>query len=320
MKSAIQVVVVLVALAVLGSSAWGQVDVTGHGTAGQIPVWLGDHRIGNSVITQTTDGTVNVSGTASISLYVANTAENASGLLGEASAATGTNFGVQGISLSAQGFGVLGSSPNTGLGGFNQVCSSGSCTFTAGTAGVFATGTGGNLLAGYAGAAGGPTSSSSVVFRVDSSGAGYFDGGVNPGGADFAESVAVAHVPHRYEPGDLLVLDTSADRQLNLSSEPYSTLVAGIYSTKPGVLATTHKIDAPTSIGEVPLAIVGIVPCKASAENGPIQRGDLLVTSSRPGYAMKGTDRTRMLGAVVGKAMEPLTSGTGTIQVLVTLQ
>jgi hypothetical protein len=96
--------------------------------------------------------------------------------------------------------------------------------------------------------------------------------------------------------------------------------VAGIYSTKPGVLATTHKIDSPTSSANVPLAIMGIVPCKASVENGPIQRGDLLVTSSLPGYAMKGTDRSRMLGAVVGKAMEPLTSGTGMIQVLVTLQ
>jgi len=33
-----------------------------------------------------------------------------------------------------------------------------------------------------------------------------------------------------------------------------------------------------------------------------------------------GTDRSRMLGAVVGKALEPLHKGTGVIQVLVTLQ
>jgi hypothetical protein len=46
----------------------------------------------------------------------------------------------------------------------------------------------------------------------------------------------------------------------------------------------------------------------------------MLVASSRPGYAMKGTDRGRMLGAVVGKAMEPLAEGSGVIQVLVTLQ
>ena len=35
---------------------------------------------------------------------------------------------------------------------------------------------------------------------------------------------------------------------------------------------------------------------------------------------MKGTDRSRMLGAVVGKALEPLSEGKGVIQVLVTLQ
>jgi hypothetical protein len=68
------------------------------------------------------------------------------------------------------------------------------------------------------------------------------------------------------------------------------------------------------------MAIVGIVPCKVTAENGPIERGDLLVASSKPGRAMKGTDRNRMLGAVLGKALEPLASGEGVIQVLVTLQ
>ena len=158
------------------------------------------------------------------------------------------------------------------------------------------------------------------MFRVDDTGKGFFDGGTQTGGADFAESVAIAASANRYGPGDLLALDTTADRQLTLSTEPYSTLVAGIYSTKPGVLATPHKMDAPASVGEIPLAIVGIVPCKVSAENGSIQRGDLLVASSTPGYAMKGTDRNRMLGAVVGKAMEPLDKGTGVIQVLVTLQ
>jgi len=39
-----------------------------------------------------------------------------------------------------------------------------------------------------------------------------------------------------------------------------------------------------------------------------------------PGRAMKGTNRRQMLGAVVGKALEPLAKGTGVIQVLVTLQ
>ncbi len=75
----------------------------------------------------------------------------------------------------------------------------------------------------------------------------------------------------------------------------------------------------PPAGAETPLAIVGIVPTKVS-ENGPIQAGDLLVTSSRAGHAMKRTDRSRMLGAVIGKALEPLRDGTGVTLVLVTLQ
>jgi gentisate 1,2-dioxygenase len=114
-------------------------------------------------------------------------------------------------------------------------------------------------------------------------------------------------------------VDPRGKRQLTIASEPYSTLVAGIYSTKPGVLATPHKMSG-AAANEIPLAIVGIVPCRVSAENGSIEPGDLLVTSATSGHAMKGTDRARMLGAVVGKALEPLSEGKGVIQVLVTLQ
>ena len=54
--------------------------------------------------------------------------------------------------------------------------------------------------------------------------------------------------------------------------------------------------------------------------DGAIKAGDLLVTSSKAGYAMKGTNRKKMMGAVLGKALQPLPKGDGVIQVLVTLQ
>jgi hypothetical protein len=158
-------------------------------------------------------------------------------------------------------------------------------------------------------------------FRVDTNGVAYANGGFQSSGADFAESFAVRGKRSEYEPGDVLQIDTKAPRHLALSHHAYATLVAGIYSTKPGLLASPHTIDDPaTKLTEVPLAVIGVVPCKVSTENGPIRTGDLLVTSSRPGYAMRGTDRSRMLGAVVGKALEPLAKGIGLIQVLVTLQ
>lgn len=121
-----------------------------------------------------------------------------------------------------------------------------------------------------------------------------------------------------YEPGDVLVISGTDGADVEKSSTLYSTLVAGIYSTKPGYVGRRQRTKS--RAGEVPMAMVGIVPTKVSAENGPIHRGDLLVTSSTPGYAMKGTDRSRMLGAVMGKAMGTLESGKGVIEVLVTLQ
>src|SRR5207237_9550430 len=129
----------------------------------------------------------------------------------------------------------------------------------------------------------------------------FLHGATQTGRADLAESNAIAGPKTHYEPGDLLAVDSSANRQLTLTTQPYSTLVAGIYSTKPGVLASTHKMKSSESEKEIPLAVVGIVPCKASAENGPIEPGHCLVASSTPGRAMKGTDRQPKFGAVVGE-------------------
>jgi hypothetical protein len=179
--------------------------------------------------------------------------------------------------------------------------------------GVVVNASGGNLYLGM--------TNTTHKFRVDTNGVVYADGGFLASGADFAESVSVRGQRSEYEPGDVLEIDETADRNLSLSHHAYATTVAGIYSTKPGVLATAHTIDdAVVASTEVPLAVIGIVPCKVTSENGSIVRGDLLVASSRPGYAMKGTDRGRMLGAVVGKALEALPDGQGVIQVLVTLQ
>jgi hypothetical protein len=90
------------------------------------------------------------------------------------------------------------------------------------------------------------------VFRVDDTGKGFFDGGTQTGGADFAEAVRGERLA--YQPGDVLVVDQVAARRLMLSQRQYSTRVAGIYSTKPGVLATTHSIDEADALAkEIPL-------------------------------------------------------------------
>ncbi|MBI1741850.1 hypothetical protein HYR54_02160 [Candidatus Acetothermia bacterium] len=64
------------------------------------------------------------------------------------------------------------------------------------------------------------------------------------------------------------------------------------------------------------LALMGRVPVKATAENGPIHPGDLLVSASRPGYAMRCANVRECEGAIIGKALETLETGTGMIQML----
>jgi hypothetical protein len=137
-------------------------------------------------------------------------------------------------------------------------------------------------------------------------------------GGDYAESVDVTGERTKYEPGDVLVIDPKVPGKFLKSNEAYSTLVTGVYSTKPGTVG--RRQATAKSPDEVPMAMVGIVPIKVTAENGAIKTGDLLVASSTLGRAMKGTDRSKMLGAVIGKALGSLDSGTGVIEMVVTLQ
>jgi hypothetical protein len=265
-------------------SASGVIGVT-YGPQGSGVLGLAQHPDGESFGVSGDHGAVVGGGGAGVFGATQSTTGFSSGILGIAIGSTGLGAGVLGATHSPQG-----------------------------TGGIFRNEAGGNILLGVNGV------EDVNVFRVDGHGTVYANGGFRPFGADFAESVAVKGGTENYTPGDLLVIDASGERRLSLSQTPYSTLVAGIYSTRPGVVASTHRLDEALPKNEVPLAVVGIVPCKVTAENGPVVAGNLLVTSSTPGYAMKGTDLSRMLGAVVGKALEPLQNGTGVIQVLVTLQ
>jgi len=250
---------------------------------------------------------------------------NGLGLYAAATAQSGAGVGVHGFAQSPNGVGVLGDvaspcpPPVGACGAGFPIGVLARINATSGAAGVFEedfNDGGGQLIIGR-------TMSHTPgvfdnVFRVQDSGD-VFARSYNSGGADFAESFSVKGAKSLYAAGDVLVIDDTSNRRLTRTTKPYSTLVAGIYSTKPGVLASPYKMDQ-TPQSNVPLALVGIVPCKVTTENGGIKVGDLLVTSHKPGYAMKGTDRNLMAGAIVGKALEPLAKGNGVIQVLVTLQ
>ncbi|WEK17579.1 MAG: collagen-like protein [Candidatus Pedobacter colombiensis] len=158
------------------------------------------------------------------------------------------------------------------------------------------------------------------VARIDAAGKGFFNGGTQTGGADIAESFDVSGNVLSYEPGDILVISTSKDRTVEKSTGAYSNLVAGVYATKPGVLLTEEYIDSDLKT-QVPMGVIGVLPTKVCLEGGAISRGDLLVTSSFSGVAMKADPDKVKIGQVLGKALEAYDAkGVGKIKVLVSVK
>lgn len=141
------------------------------------------------------------------------------------------------------------------------------------------------------------------VARINSAGRGFFNGGTQNSGADVAEAFDVEGSINSYEPGDVLVISLDKERAVAKSGEAYSTLVLGVYATKPGVLLTEEHIDSDLS-NKAPMGVIGVIPTKVCTEGGAIQKGDLLVTSSTSGVAMKANLDKVKPGQVIGKALE----------------
>jgi hypothetical protein len=133
----------------------------------------------------------------------------------------------------------------------------------------------------------------------------YVNGGAV---ADLAEDVPVAG---KVNPGDVVTLVQRRGYAVARATRPYDTLVAGIISTQPRVrFGITGR--GPTA----PVALTGIVRANATAINGAIRFGDLLTTSSVPGHLMRCSAPVKCIGAIVGKALQPLARGNGQILVL----
>jgi len=134
---------------------------------------------------------------------------------------------------------------------------------------------------------------------------------------DVAEWVPTRHI---LPVGTVVVLDTELSNHVMSSSKAYDTKVAGVISEKPGVIL------GEAGEGKVMVATTGRVRVKVDATKGPIQVGDLLVTSTEEGIAMRsepldlaGTKIHRP-GTIIGKALEPLAKGKGEILVLLSMQ
>jgi hypothetical protein len=254
------------------------------------------------------------------------------GVYGNAAATSGSNYGVYGRSNSPDGFGVYAtndasnSAPDLVLGGsssqdngnlFSDPDYPGSdLLFYSNDEVWFYLDNNDNEVGSFQIHTGG--GASNPVFRVEENGDVYADGTYTSPASDFAEMLPANP---DLEPGDVLVI--GPDGRLARSTEPYQSSVVGVYSTKPGYLGGGQHLGQK---GFAPLAVVGVVPVKVSAENGPIQPGDLLTTSSTPGHAMKANPVTENgismypSGTLIGKALEGHEEGTGMILIVVMLQ
>ena len=84
-----------------------------------------------------------------------------------------------------------------------------------------------------------------------------------------------------------------------------------------GIAAGTARERAKGGL-EAQVAVTGIVEILADAAYGEIRPGDPLVASPTAGHAMRASEEVP--GTVLGRAIDPLPSGTGPIRVLMVMQ
>jgi len=244
------------------------------------------------------------------------------GVYGRAYAKSGNTFGVFGKSDSTAGIGVYGeataASGETYGGYFKAASGSGAALYgeaaNAGV-GVKAKSEKGNVIEGYGGGG--------LVFKVDNSGNVFADGTYQSPAADFAEMLPG---DEGLEPGDVLAI--AANGRVTKASAENPLAIIGVYSTAPAFLGGRSSADSEQSPARVPVAILGVVPVKVSAENGPIRPNDPLAASSIPGYAARaiplfvldGGEGVYAGGSILGRALEGLDSGEGVIKVLLQLR
>ena len=108
-----------------------------------------------------------------------------------------------------------------------------------------------------------------------------------------------------YEPGTVVVF--GGEKEITISTQSHDTAVAGIISTNPAYLMNA-------AIAGLPVALQGRVPCRVQ---GPVKKGDVLVTGTTPGVAQR-IGMNWQPGCVLGKALESInTNNIQTIEVVV---
>ncbi|MBI2020457.1 MerR family DNA-binding transcriptional regulator [Candidatus Daviesbacteria bacterium] len=149
-----------------------------------------------------------------------------------------------------------------------------------------------------------------VKFKITADGSVYSDAGIYSGQADLAE---MYFVQEGVEEADLVELISSDIENISYmvqkASRDSGNRMLGVVSTKPGAVLGYDLSRMDLIVRQKPVALAGRVLIKVSAENGPIEIGDYLTSSSIPGVAMKATQA----GEVLGKALESFEGATSEV-------
>ena len=153
--------------------------------------------------------------------------------------------------------------------------------------------------------------------KLDVNGDIRVSGNINAKYQDVAEWVPSTQ---KLSAGTVVTLDPERANQVLASTSSYDTAVAGVISAQPGISL------GEAGEGKVLVATTGRVKVRVDATKAPVRIGDLLVTSEVEGVAMRSEPvamngrKFHSPGTIIGKALEPLASGTGEILVLLSLQ
>lgn len=114
--------------------------------------------------------------------------------------------------------------------------------------------------------------------------------------AQYADLAEYYRSDYEYEPGTVVVF--GGVEEVTISTTDHDTRVAGVVSTAPAYIMNS-------ACPGVPVALTGRVPCKVQ---GPVAKGDVLVTGSLPGTAQRIAMNYKP-GSVLGKSLAEIADG-----------
>jgi len=132
----------------------------------------------------------------------------------------------------------------------------------------------------------------------------FYGGNLSGYGADFAEKFQIGGP---LDAGDVACL--GEDFKARKCTQHAQISVIGVVSHRPTIIGNAGLADS------IPIGISGLIETKVM---GPVNRYDLLTSSSKPGFAQ--TASSEDFGAIIGKALEPCEEKECQIMVLVGLQ